>query len=64
MLLRVFESMLGLPGGFLVPEEKTSNRSLTIAEAELVRRLNEEFSPPGLAAPNYARFMRAARSST
>ena len=37
MLLRVFESMLGLPGGFLVPEERAANRSLTVAEAELVR---------------------------
>jgi hypothetical protein len=44
MLLRVFESMLGLPGGFLVPEDRAANRSLTTAEAELVRLLNEEFS--------------------
>ena len=58
MLLRVFESMLGLPGGFLVPEERAANRSLTAAEAELVRLLNEEFSRRAWPHRNYARFMR------
>ena len=58
MLLRVFESMLGLPGGFLVPEETAANRSLTAAETELVRRLNEEFSRRDWPHRNYARFMR------
>ena len=58
MLLRVFESMLGLPGGFLVPEERAANRSLTVAEAELVRLLNEEFSRRAWPHRNYARFMR------
>jgi hypothetical protein len=58
MLLRTFESMLGLPGGFLVPEEGTANRSLTVAEAELVRLLNAEFSRRKWPDRNYARFMR------
>jgi len=58
MLLRVFESMLGLPAGFLVPEESAANRSLTVAEAELVRLLNEEFSRRAWPHRNYARFMR------
>jgi hypothetical protein len=58
MLLRTFESMLGLPDGFLVPEEGTANRSLTVAEAELVRRLNAEFSRRKWPDRNYARFMR------
>jgi hypothetical protein len=58
MLLRVFESMLGLPGGFLVPGERAANRSLTVAEAELVRLLNEEFSHRAWPHRNYARFMR------
>jgi len=58
MLLRVFESMLGLPAGFLVPEERAANRSLTVAEAELVRLLNEEFSRRAWPHRNYARFMR------
>ena len=59
MLLRVFESMLGLPGGFLVPGERAANRSLTVAEAELVRLLNEEFSRRAWPHRNYARFMRS-----
>jgi len=58
MLLRVFESMLGLPVGFLVPEERAVNRSLTAAEAELVRLLNSEFSRRGWPHRDYARFMR------
>ena len=58
MLLRVFESMLGLPDGFLVPEERAANRSLTVAEAELVRLLNEEFSRREWPHRSYARFMR------
>jgi hypothetical protein len=58
MLLRTFESMLGLPDTFLVPEEGTANRSLTVAEAELVRLLNAEFSRRKWPEHNYARFMR------
>jgi len=58
MLLRVFESMLGLHGGFLVPEETAANRSLTAAETELVRLLNEEFSRRDWPHRSYARFMR------
>ena len=58
MLLRVFETMLGLPAAFLVPEERAVNRSLTVAEAELVRRLNEEFSRREWPHRSYSRFMR------
>jgi hypothetical protein len=58
MLLRIFESMIGLPGGFLIPEERAVNRSLTVAEAELVRLLNEEFSRRDWPERSYARFMR------
>jgi len=58
MLLRVFESMLGLPQDFLVPGEMAANRSLTVAEAELVRLLNEEFSGRAWPHRDYARFMR------
>jgi hypothetical protein len=58
MLLRTFEQMLGLPGGFLMPEEGVPNRSLTLAEAEVVRLLNEEFKRQEWAPRYYARFMR------
>ncbi|MFY9928300.1 MAG: hypothetical protein WAK82_09880 [Streptosporangiaceae bacterium] len=58
MLLREFESMLGLPDGFLVPAPGAANRSLTEGEAELVLRLNEEFSRREWPDRSYARFMR------
>ena len=58
-LLRTFESLLGLPAGFLVPEdEMVVNRSLTLAEAEIVRQLNEEFKRREWPGASYARFMR------
>jgi hypothetical protein len=58
-LLRTFESLLGLPAGFLVPEdEMVVNRSLTLAEAEVVRQLNEEFKRRGWPGASYAKFMR------
>jgi hypothetical protein len=58
MLLRTFEWMLGLPDGFLAVEEGRTNRSLTAAEAELVRQLNAEFSGRPWPDRSYARFMR------
>jgi hypothetical protein len=57
-LLRTFESLLGLPGGFLVPEDDVVNRSLTLAEAEFVRQLNEEFKRREWPGASYAKFMR------
>jgi hypothetical protein len=58
MLLRTFESMLGLPAGFLKPQQGAVNRSLTLAEAELVRLLNEEFKRQGWPDRKYPAFMR------
>jgi hypothetical protein len=58
MLLRTFQAMLGLPDGVLVPEAGVANRSLTLAEAEVVRRLNEEFKRRNWPGRSYARFMR------
>jgi hypothetical protein len=58
MLLRTFESMLGLPAGFLVPQPGTVNRSLTLAEAEFVRLLNQEYKRQGWPDRKYPVFMR------
>jgi hypothetical protein len=58
MLLRTFESLLGLPDGFLVLEDGVTNRSLTFAEAEVVRLLNKEFKRQKWPDSTYARFMR------
>jgi hypothetical protein len=57
-LLRTFESLLGLPAGFLVPEDDVVNRSLTLAETEVVRQLNEEFKRREWPGDSYARFVR------
>jgi hypothetical protein len=57
-LLRTFDSLLGLPAGFLVPEDDVVNRSLTLAETEVVRQLNEEFKRREWPGASYARFVR------
>jgi hypothetical protein len=57
-LLRTFESLVGLSAGFLVPEDDVVNRSLTLAEAEVVRQLNEEFKRREWPGASYAKFMR------
>jgi hypothetical protein len=56
--LRVLEAMLGLPDGFLVPQQDAANRSLTRAEAEMVRQINEEFKTQAWPERNYPKFMR------
>ena len=58
LLLRTFESLLGLPAGLLVPADEVMNRSLTLAEAEVVRQLNEEFQRREWPGASYAKFMR------
>jgi hypothetical protein len=58
ILLGTFESMLGLPAGLLVPESGGVNRSLTLAEAEIARMINEEFSRQEWPSENYATFVR------
>jgi hypothetical protein len=57
-LLRAFEAMLGLPPEFLVAGRDTANRSLTQAEAEVVRRLNDVFRDQHWPAHSYPRFVR------
>jgi hypothetical protein len=59
MLLRTFEQMLGLPGGFLVLDDAAENRSLTLGEVELVRLLNEEIKRREWPETIYAMFMKA-----
>jgi hypothetical protein len=59
MLLRTFEEMLGLPGGFLVLDHSAENRSLTFGEVELIRLINEEIKRREWPEEIYARFMKA-----
>lgn len=57
-LMRTFEALLGLPDGLLVPAPDTANRSLTLAETEMLRRLNREFRGNGLPDELYSRPVR------
>ncbi|GHD42655.1 hypothetical protein GCM10010317_014330 [Streptomyces mirabilis] len=57
-LMRTFESLLGLPDGLLVPVPDTANRSLTLAETEMLRKLNMEFRGNGLPDEVYSRMVR------
>jgi hypothetical protein len=58
MLMRTFESFVGLPEGFLVPRSSMANRSLTVGESELLRRLNARFGQMHWTDDAYARFVR------
>ncbi|MFJ6831785.1 hypothetical protein [Streptomyces sp. NPDC091209] len=57
-LMRVFESLLGLPGGLLAEVPDTANRSLTLAETEMLRLLNVEFRGNGLPDEIYSKLVR------
>ncbi|MGH3660783.1 MAG: hypothetical protein ACRDTQ_02845 [Micromonosporaceae bacterium] len=58
MLLRTFESMVGLPDGFLVQDGGQENRSLTYGETELLRRFNLEFKSQPWSETLYAKYVR------
>jgi hypothetical protein len=58
-LLRTFESLLDLPPDLLQAEETATNRSLTRAEAEFVRLVNEEFRDRKWPAHLYSRYLRS-----
>ncbi|MFR0352566.1 hypothetical protein [Streptomyces sediminimaris] len=57
-LMRTFEALLGLPAQFLQPVPDTANRSLTLAETEMLRNLNKEFRGNGLPDELYSRLVR------
>jgi hypothetical protein len=57
-LLNGFETILGLDRGFLVPEPDRTNRSLTLGETDLLRRLNQEFKQREWSKEAYHRLMR------
>ncbi|MEW2254951.1 hypothetical protein [Streptomyces sp. NPDC047869] len=57
-LMRTFEALLGLPENLLWPVPDTANRSLTLAETEMLRNLNVEFRDNGLPDELYSRLVR------
>ena len=56
-LMRTFEDLLGLPAGMLVADRDTENRSMTLAETELVRQINVEFKNRGWSDELYRRMV-------
>src|SRR5699024_9299752 len=58
MLLRSFESVVGLPAGLLVADDTQENRSLSYGEAEFVRQFNRLFKSQGWDDQLYGRYMR------
>ncbi|QOV38359.1 hypothetical protein IM697_08235 [Streptomyces ferrugineus] len=57
-LTRTFETLLGLPEGLLRPVPDAANRSLTLAETEMLRNLNKEFRANELPAELYSQLVR------
>ncbi|MFJ9560798.1 hypothetical protein ACIRQQ_12240 [Streptomyces fuscichromogenes] len=57
-LMRTFEALLGLPEKFLQPVPDAANRSLTLAETEMLRKLNVEFRGNGLPDELYSKLVR------
>jgi hypothetical protein len=63
MVLRVFEQMLGLRDGTLVADGDRTNRSMTLAEVELVRAFNQQFFAEDLSRPLHTKVMRFGASA-
>jgi hypothetical protein len=60
VLPRTFETMLGLPEGFVVPDPSRSNRGLSLAETELIRCVNELLAERGFQRPQRRRLLLKA----
>jgi hypothetical protein len=59
MIFDTFETMLGLPAGLLGAQPTTfNNRSMTAAEAELLRRVNKSVRERGMRWPEYQALVR------
>ncbi|WP_376730501.1 hypothetical protein [Streptomyces broussonetiae] len=57
-LMRTFERLLGLPERLLQPVPDAANRSLSLAETEMLRHLNVEFRAHELPEELYSRLIR------
>ncbi|WP_246101014.1 hypothetical protein [Streptomyces cyaneus] len=57
-LMRTFEALLGLPAHLLRPVPDAANRSLTLAETEMLRNLNKEFRTNELPEELYSQLVR------
>jgi hypothetical protein len=63
MVLRAFEGLLGLPTGILVAEADLENRSMTLAEVEVVRAFNILFRQEGFGTRLHHMVMRYGATS-
>lgn len=63
MVTRVFEDLVGLRPGTLVPDEDLSNRSMTMPEIEVVRAFNQRYFAEGLSRPLHTQVMRFGAAS-
>jgi hypothetical protein len=63
MVTRVFERLVGLREGTLVADHDLSNRSMTMAEVEIVRAFNQQFFAEGLSRPLHTQVMRFGAAS-
>jgi hypothetical protein len=58
MVLRVFERLVGLREGTLAADNDNTNRSLTLAEVEVVRAFNQLSVAEGIGTPLHSKVMR------
>lgn len=63
MVIRVFEQLLGLREGTLLADDDLTNRSMTMAEVEVVRAFNQRFFAEGLGRPLHTQVMRFGAAS-
>ncbi|QGN32480.1 hypothetical protein [Microlunatus sp. Gsoil 973] len=57
-VLRTFEELLAVEPGTLTPTQLRANRSLTLQEAELIRRFNQLYTSAGLRKIDYTTMIR------
>jgi hypothetical protein len=63
MLFRAFEQLLGLTPGTLVADPNLTNRSMSLAEIEVIRAFNVAFQEAGLPAALYERILHTGAAS-
>jgi hypothetical protein len=63
MILRVFERLLGLSPGTLVPDAELANRSMSLAEIEVIRAFNVAYRAEGLPRGLYDRILHTGAAA-
>ena len=63
MVFRVFEELLGLTAGTLVPDANLANRSMSVAEIEVIRAFNVAYRAEGLPRGLYDRILHTGAAA-